>query len=302
MRSWLVGFPGLLLLAGCGAPQPYVTADRLERGLVVVLPGVEGRGRFNEAICDGLNDGGVNWAIELYDWTVWGGPLYNLRNRSGNRQKADDLADRIARYREQCPGRPVVLLGQSGGGALAVWTTEALGPGVEVDGVILLAAALSPRYTLDAALRRSRRGILSFYSERDWVLLGTAIAGTMDGDFAASAGRTGFEVPGGDDPPETYRKLFQVAWNQKMSETGHYGLHITSGASEFVSAYVAPFIRSAVWREELVAKVLRGEPVEGPPEVPPLEWKPLPSTGPATSPATAPATSPAQTRPAGAAR
>ena len=263
-----------LLVGGCAAPQPYVSPDRLERGLVVVLPGVEGRSWLNEAICEGLNEGGVNWAIELHDWTAWGGPLYNLRNHARNRRKAEELADRIVRYQMQCPNRPVVLVGHSGGAAIAVWAAAALPTGTRIDGVVLLSAALSPRHTLDRPLRNSRRGIVNFYSSRDWVLLGTVLAGTMDGDFANSAGRAGFAIPDGNKPPAPYERLFQIAWNEKMAETGHRGGHLTSGAADFVSTYVAPFVRRAEWSREFVTSVLRGEAAGGAPDVLVPEWKP----------------------------
>ena len=248
-----------LLVGGCAWGQRYVSPDRLDRGLVIVLPGVEGTSVFNRAICDGLDEGGVNWAIELYDWTMWGGPFYNLRNQARNRRKGRELADRIVRYRRERPKRPVVLVGQSGGGAIAVWAAEALPTGTVVEGVVLLAAALSPRHGLEPALRKSRRGIVSFYSPRDWVLLGTVLAGTMDGDFATSAGRVGFQIPEANDRADAYRRLFQIAWNEKMAEAGHSGGHLTSGAAAFVSTYVAPFVRQGQWNEEFVAEVLRGK-------------------------------------------
>ncbi len=243
--------------AGCNPPQPYVTFERLERGLVIVLPGIEGRGVFNEAICDGLDAGGVDCAIELYDWTQrWAGPLYNLRNTAANRRRARDLADRIVRYQMGYPDRPVVLVGQSGGGAMAVWTLEALPPATRVDGAVLLAAALSPNYTLSAALENCRRGIVNYHSKRDVILLATYVAGTMDGELYDSAGRTGFHLPG--DPnrlPRAYAKLFQIGWNEHMSRSGHWGGHLTSGAKWYVAQYVAPLVRAKEWDQSLADRV-----------------------------------------------
>ena len=145
MRVRLITIVALLALAavlgGC-ATKPYVTAARLDQGLVLVLTGIEGRSPLNLAICDGLADGGVPYAIEPVDWTVPLAPLYNLRAEQRNRQQAGKLARRIEAYRRQYPSRPVVLVGHSGGGAMAVWTTEALEEGRAVDGIILLAAAL----------------------------------------------------------------------------------------------------------------------------------------------------------------
>ena len=249
-----------VLLVGCGEAQPYVSEARLRHGLVIVLPGIEGRSPWSQAICRGLDNGGVNWAIELHDWTTPGALLYNLRAEARNREKAEELADRIVRYSLSHPGRPVLLVGQSGGGAIAAWTVGAMPPDQKIDGVIMLATALSPGYILDSVLSRTRRGVVSFYSERDWMLgAGTQIAGTMDGEHTASAGKTGFDVPSADNRPEAYRKLFQIPWKKEMADTGHLGGHLTSSARKFVATYVAPFVWMSLWDDWFVQRVLNGE-------------------------------------------
>jgi hypothetical protein len=55
---------------------------------------------------------------------------------------------------------------------------------------------------------------------------------------------------------QLYRKLYQIAWQPRMADTGHHGLHLTSGAEGFVAQYVAPFVASPRWDEEVVARVL----------------------------------------------
>lgn len=263
-RGWLVyafALAACLAVAGCNN-QPYMSPDRLNRGLVIVLPGIEGRSGYNEAICRGLDGGGVSWAIELYDWTSPLGALYNLGAYDHNRRKASEIGWRISRYHHKYPGRPVVLVGQSGGAAMAVWTSEQLLPGESVDGIVLLAASLSPQYILDFALENSRRGIVSFHSKRDWVFLGvgTTVYGTMDGRHTWSAGQVGFDSPAIDESLAAYRKLFQVGWRSEMAEAGFSGGHLTSGAENFVSRYVAPIIvaREARkgWDEALIESLL----------------------------------------------
>lgn len=284
------------VLGGCAAPQPYVTAERLDRGLVVVLPGIEGRGPLNEAIALGLAEGGVDYAIELYDWTGWGGPLYNLRNTAENRRQAERLAGRIVRYQNALPDRPVVLVGQSGGGAIALWAAEALPPGRQLDGVVLLAASVSRGYALDLALDKARRGIVSFYSKHDLMLLGTAVAGTMDGEFGPSAGRTGFlrpETPAGGRVDTAYARLIEIAWTEQMANAGHHGGHLTSGAKAFVAEYVAPLVINEPWDAALLAEIV-GEPAQTPAPQP----QPEPAPGPTTAPTTQPAARTATTQPA----
>jgi len=230
--------------------QPFATRERYERGLVIVLPGIEGRSSLNENICRGLNEGGVNWAIELDDWTTKF-PGVSLWLESRNRDKAEELARRIVQYQVYYPGRPVVLVGQSGGGAIAAWAAETMMPNRKIDGIIMLAATLSPEYRLDRALNNTKRGIISFYSDQDWVLATTKIFLTMDGKHSMGAGRVGFEVPTGSSMPAAYRKLYQVAWNE--------GGHISTGSRGLNERYVAPLVLADQWNAQLIRNVLAGK-------------------------------------------
>ena len=234
--------------------QPYVTPDRLERGLVIVLTGVEGRSDFNEGICRGLCDGGVNESVYLYDWTM-GVPMMNLRTGSHNHAEAAKIAQYVRNYQANYPGRPVFLVGQSSGAVMCLWTAEAM-QGHQVDGIVLMATTISPEYDLTAALHASRRGIVSFYSERDNILLGagTVITGTMDGKHGSAAGRRGFRTPDGAEAE--YRKLFQVPWSEEMSAYGYTGTHITSGEPRFVARYIAPLLETSSWSDATVKTVL----------------------------------------------
>ncbi len=246
------------LSSGCNRPQPYLSWPRLDHGLVIVLTGIEGRSALNEAICEGLADGGVNWAVELCDWTspVPMNYLVNLRDQDRNRQQAEEIAAKIVRYKMAHPERPVVLVGQSGGGAIAVWITEALPPGEKIDGIVMLAASLSPDYALDGAMEGVRRGIVNYYSTRDWFILGigTIISGTMDGEHSSSAGRVGFVMPHGKRA-KAYEKLYQIPWQKDMALSGYSGTHLTSGAREFVAAYVAPLVLAPMWDKSFVEMV-----------------------------------------------
>jgi hypothetical protein len=246
----------LVSLAGCVKPKSYITMDRLQRGLAIVLPGIEGRrSGLADHIAAGLNTGGVNWAIEIYDWTSEWGLLYNQRAEKHNRREADKLALRIRRYQVAHPNRPIVLVGQSGGGALAVWAMEALGDRHKIKGAVLVNVALSPEYPLLGALNHSEEGIVNFYSPRDWMLLGvgTTVYGTMDGAHSVSAGMEGFSIAA--DAPKGYRRVYQVGWTKEMSKTGHSGLHMTSAASGFVAQYIAPILQAETWSQELIQAV-----------------------------------------------
>lgn len=242
--------------AGCGSPPPEEFARR-NAGLVIVLPGIEGAGALNNAVANGLVEGGVPYQVEIQDWTSWMGPLYNQRAQQRNREQARRIADRIVDYHCRYPGRPVILVGQSGGGAIAVWIAEALGPDDAVDGIILLAASLSPEYPLSRALARSRRGIVNFHSPYDVVYLGlgTSLAGTMDGEHSSSAGRVGFRPPAGTPP---YARLFQIPWQSRMASAGNFGVHLSSGSEQFVANYVAPLVFENMWHHGLIHDIATG--------------------------------------------
>jgi hypothetical protein len=94
---------------------------RRAHGLAVVLPGVEGRGPLNWSIAHGLADGGFPGAVLVHDWTtgLWPLLLFHLRASRRNRRQASLIAETVLAYQDAYPGRPVYLVGHSGGAALA---------------------------------------------------------------------------------------------------------------------------------------------------------------------------------------
>src|SRR5260221_4327757 len=110
------------------------TPERLEKGLVLVLPGIEGQSLLNHGIARGLADGGVISAIEIFDWTT--GVillfLYHLRGSRRHKAQAEKIARRVVEYQRNYPGRPVHLVGHSGGGAMAGLALEHLPAEVKV--------------------------------------------------------------------------------------------------------------------------------------------------------------------------
>jgi hypothetical protein len=238
---------GAALLAGVGCdPLRYVTPERLDRGLVIVVPGMGGAGWEAHSLMDGLADGGVGSAIELFDWGVPSPlpTLADLTDLDRNRLKAAELAERIVEYRAAKPGRPVRLVGHSAGAGVLVFALEALPPGVTVDRAVLLAAALSADYDLAPALARVPGGVVSFHSAGDWVVsIGTAVFGTVDRRHAVSGGYGGFEPPPEDADPHRrrmYERLEQVPWRPAMVMSLNVGGHHDQTYRPFVSRWVAP--------------------------------------------------------------
>ncbi len=240
---------GLLVCGGCYGPARIRSEARVQRGIVYVLPGIEGPSRWNRDIVLGLAEGGVTSAIEVYDWTTGlpGGFVFNLASYQRNLRQAQALARKIVAYRERFPGRPVTLIGHSGGAGIAVLTLEALPPGRQIDLVVLLAPALSPEYDLSNALRRARAGIVSFYSAYDvgFLRLGTTLFGSIDREYGSSAGAVGFEIPAtlNSADRELYQtKLRQIKWSSELRKQGASGTHGGWASRRFAQEYLAPLI------------------------------------------------------------
>ncbi len=235
----------LLLEIGCNGADStshYLTNPRKENGLVVILPGIEGESEFNHNIRQGLASAGCYRAMPIYNWgaPIPGvGMLINQTNVIGNRIAGSSIADMIEKYQDNYPGRPVYVIGHSGGGGVAVFTAEAMGEGKKIDGLVLLSASISSDYDLNKALKNCKNGILNVYNPDDTALLGvgTAIMGNVDGGHGASAGQSGFakSAPG----------LYQITVGAGMYYGG--GSHDASTRPGFVARFVAPWVLSSVW-------------------------------------------------------
>lgn len=248
-RAWSLILMGLLSFPGCAYFSPRLTPDRLEQGHAFVLPGIEGKSVFNSNIAQGLIRGGFEGGVEVHDWTTGHLPLFlvHLRHLKRNREQASLLAAKIVEYQDRYPGRPVYLIGHSGGAGMALLTLEALPEDRKVTGVILLAVAVSRKYDLRTALSKTEEGIWNYYSPGDAFLLiaGTTVAGTYDGVHAPSAGAFGFKEP--DDLDDAGRELYQtrlheVPYALKMIRSGNFGGHFGPSWVRFSKDYLAPIL------------------------------------------------------------
>ncbi len=229
------------------------TAERLEQGLVLVLPGIEGQSLLNHDIARGLADGGVRAAIEVHDWTtgVYLFFLWHLRSSSRHKSQAQAIARSITEYQRDYPGRPVHLVGHSGGGAMCILALERLPPGVKIASAILLLAGISPKYNLTAAFSHVEDGIYNFRSRSDvfFLGLGTLIAGTIDGPHTVSAGMVGFRLPPGIDAHgrELYQqRLHEIPYRVGMIADFNLGGHMGVANRAFVARHVAPLVKLSV--------------------------------------------------------
>lgn len=216
--------------------------ERLDRGLVLILPGIEGRSFLNIAILQGLLDGGVPYALDIVDWTTGNKflALYHLRSRRRNLKVAEQLAQRIVEYQRDYPGRPVWIIGHSGGGGMALWTTLALPAETQLTGLILLAAAISPRYDLSPVLTKLERGLWAFSSYLDCLFtgIGTTIFGTLDGRHGPAVGMVGFHEAVVIGVSSVRQHRYHPRYISQFNLGGHFGcVHRV-----FIAENVAPIL------------------------------------------------------------
>ncbi|MGC9454593.1 MAG: serine aminopeptidase domain-containing protein [Phycisphaerae bacterium] len=249
---------GVLLLTvalSCGCFEDssiYLTEQRKANGLVVILPGIEGESSMNRDIRKGLDRAGIQAAMPIYHWgrpIPIAGMVLNQMDVVGNRMAGERIARMVREYQQSYPGRPVYLVGHSGGGGVAVFAAEAMPDDTQLDGLILLSASISAGYDLTKALSHCRQGIVNFYNPRDVGLLavGTTLTSTVDGVRGPSAGLEGFQSPGPATSTErryAYRKLYQFELRASMSRGDPHAAATRPG---FVSSYVAPWVRSEHW-------------------------------------------------------
>lgn len=209
-------------------------------GLIIVLPGIDGWSLFNRGIAPGLRAGGVTCDIQFFDWTR--GFLHmlgNLRDPLLHEEQAALLAERIVMYRQSHPHSPLWLIGHSGGAALSLLTLSRLKDVTTVTGAVLLAAAISAEYDVDAPLATTERGIWNFRSWGDLVLTSTLLVGDFDGRRSISAGVRGFA---GRNSQQTGPQLHDVPWTPAMLRDGHGGGHFGCVNRFFIRRHVAPLV------------------------------------------------------------
>jgi pimeloyl-ACP methyl ester carboxylesterase len=149
-------------------------------------------------------------------------------------RQAQRLADRIKELRQANPDRPIHLMGYSCGGFVAVRALELTADEIQVDSLVLLAAAFSPGRDLNPAAGHVRGPVIVGSSMLDIVVgLGTLMVGTADRKFTPSIGTLGYRGP-------ACRKITSLRWRPSWIRWGHWGSHFTAPAERFVSECIAP--------------------------------------------------------------
>lgn len=237
----------VLLSAGCAAVGPVrqgppAASFGRDATLIYVL-GIGGRGPADDEWTRGLRNGGYAGKIETRDWTGRLGPISALWGHSRQRAEARRIANRICRLRTESPSSPIILAGHSAGAGLVVRALEDLPHGTQVDGLVLLAPALSRTYDLTAALRHVNGRADVFCSDRDILVLaiGTTLFGTVDGVHGEAAGHGGFIRPP-QAAADQYAKLHTHPFSQARQRLGDDGGHYGPQSSSVAAVLVAPLL------------------------------------------------------------
>jgi pimeloyl-ACP methyl ester carboxylesterase len=245
-------------VAGCARLMNFKSAERRDHGYTLVLTGIEGAHVGHAGLVSGLKSGGVPSEMEIVDWTTGMPPLMlvHLRYDGRNRRQAEQIAEKIVQYQDEYPGRPVNLIGHSGGGGMTLLTLEALPADRQVDSAILLAAAISPDYDLRPVLPKVERGIWNYSSllgDGPLLIAGTTAFGTIDGKHTPAAGAVGFRLPQNASTFDRHMysdKLFERPYRLRMALNGNLSDHYGPMNFLFARNELAPILRGAKYPDD----------------------------------------------------
>lgn len=237
-RFRLIAAAFALFVSGCGILEPSPPSDaELARGLVIMYPGALNSTFEMLGFYAGMRAAGVQQAIEIKPWAP---PLLNFVIPKDfveyERPWAREEARRIAQYQRDYPGRPVTLLGYSGGAMVCILVAEELPAGHAIDRVIMMSPGVSTTYDLEPMLANTSGSAFVYWSPLDTVVnFATSLLGTLDGFFGPSAATLGFA---NDNP-----KLQQFQFGPQFAVFGNEGEHTDYAFSiEWISRFVAPWI------------------------------------------------------------
>jgi pimeloyl-ACP methyl ester carboxylesterase len=170
--------------------------------------------------------------------------VYNLRSRRLHARGIEEIHRRIADYQTRHPGRPVFVMGHSGGGGLTMLALASLPDHCQITGAVLLGPAISPGYDPTEALKHVERGIWNVRSIGDLIFLGvlTTIAGTIDGKHVPAAGAVGFVNSTTEKSESGPPRLIDVPYRFEMARQWNFGGHFGCVNRRFIQHWVAPIL------------------------------------------------------------
>ncbi len=212
------------------------------RGIIIVANGSGGTVGTTRSVLKAVGWSGLNVGVVTQHWSKEQGPAYDHNDVINHHRHGMQIAQAVSRYRSINPALQIVLLGHSSGNAVVLAAAKYLPPD-SVDRIVLLAPSVSCSYDLRPALRTSRYGIDSFYSEFDVTLgIATDMFGTADGmRNKPSAGVVGFSAYWTRlTEPKLLWKLRQYKWNEGYFQFGANGAHYSWTNSKFIFSFVLP--------------------------------------------------------------
>jgi pimeloyl-ACP methyl ester carboxylesterase len=229
----------------CGVPA--ATAQGAKPGVIFLVEGVGGANLLTLGSEIACRRAGLPHAVRRFRWSHGFGRVFeDLQDIAHVMAKGEELAKEIRAVRADDPDARVFLVAHSGGTGVAVRAAESLPPDA-IERMVLLSSALSPTYDLSHALAACRRGVVSYHSTHDFLILGwgTRQFGTIDRKFVSSAGRAGFVVPEGlpSGAEGPYSRLIQIPWTPCMILDGNWGNHNATIFPRFLSREVARWLR-----------------------------------------------------------
>jgi len=213
-----------------------------DTGTLIHVVGWNGPCPADRDLLYALRDGGCSMAMETFDWTAGARSLTALWRAQDFAAPARDLATHIESIWRLHPTWPISMTADSSGCGVALAAIASLPPEIHIRTLVLSSPALWPRYDLHPALRHIDGQIISFNSNRDFVILclGTTIFGTVDNHHTHAAGRVGFTVPTNDP---AYAKLRQIPYDPAWAtEFGNNGGHSRALSPKFARAMIAPLL------------------------------------------------------------
>jgi pimeloyl-ACP methyl ester carboxylesterase len=226
--------------------EPSRVPEGSETALVLVADGCGGVELCEMGMRQVMSEREGRCLVQPVRWGHGFGRWFADLSDVGNHQaQSRAIVEEVHAWLERYPGKPVFLVGKSGGTWIVVKALEDLPVG-SIEAVVLLAPAISPDYDLSKALRAVSREMVAFWSPLDAIVLGvgTWLFKTADRVRTFSAGMVGFRPPPGldDDGRLLYTKLNQVRWRPRMAKTGYLGGHIGPDSPAFLRKYVVPLL------------------------------------------------------------
>ncbi len=224
------------------AAHPATVAST--RPYLLHLPGIAGLCEIDRALIAGLQRGGFNADVDIYDWTGEEHGMNALLKFDHNRAESKKVAGILLKQYRTHPDVPIYITAHSGGCGIAAWALESLPADVHVQMVVMIAPALSPTYDLSDALAHITTCCCVLNSRNDGVVLGagTRILGTIDRQHSEAAGLNGFVRPARSDAVQ-YQKLIPIPYDPAWYRAfGNAGDHIGAMSVRFGAGYLAPLL------------------------------------------------------------